>query len=97
MKIPLGAAVVLPTPVGVLHAEPTPMRNILGFDPGMSYTQAMSVAADVCRGDKDMISPEVFATEVRLQRTRIVTVVGKLVAAGMPQHAARDYKTIAAA
>jgi hypothetical protein len=32
-------------------ARRTPQRDIFGFYPGMSYTQAMSVAADVCKGD----------------------------------------------
>jgi hypothetical protein len=50
----LGAALVLLASLGALAAEPTPKRNIFGFHPGMFYTEAMSVVADVCKGDKDM-------------------------------------------
>jgi hypothetical protein len=49
-------ALLVSTP---LVAEPTPKRDILGFYPGMSYAQAMSVVANVCRGDRDMSSPEI--------------------------------------
>jgi len=36
-------------------ARCTPRRDIFGFYPGMSYTQAMSVAADVCKGDSSSV------------------------------------------
>jgi hypothetical protein len=40
-------------------AEPAPKRDILGFYPGMSYAQAMNAAAGVCKGERDMSSPEI--------------------------------------
>jgi hypothetical protein len=57
-KCPATALIMLSVPAA-LAAEPVPKRDIAGFHPGMSYTQAMSVAADVCKGDRDMSNPEI--------------------------------------
>lgn len=59
MKTYLATALMMLSAVTALAAEPAPQRNIFGFHPGMSYTQAMRVAADVCKGDRDMSSPEI--------------------------------------
>jgi hypothetical protein len=59
MKKCLATAAIVLSVSTALAAEPTPKRDMLGFHPGMSYTQAMSVAADVCKGDRSMSSPEI--------------------------------------
>jgi hypothetical protein len=52
MKRCLATAAIVLRVSTALAAETTLKRDILGFHPGMSYTEAMSVAADVCKGDK---------------------------------------------
>lgn len=59
MKTYLATALIMLSAVTALAAEPAPQRNVFGFHPGMSYTQAMRVAADVCKGDRDMSGPEI--------------------------------------
>jgi hypothetical protein len=59
MKKYLATAAIVLSVSTALAAESTPERDILGFHPGMSYTQAMSVTAGLCKGNRDMSSPEI--------------------------------------
>jgi hypothetical protein len=59
MKTYLATAVIMLSVAAALAAESPPKRDISGFHPGMSFTLAMSVAVDVCKGDRDMSNPEI--------------------------------------
>jgi hypothetical protein len=59
MKKCLATTAIVLSVSTALAAEPAPMRDILGIHPGMSYTQAMGVAADLCKGAGEMSSPEI--------------------------------------